>query len=310
MLVDGVRAALREPVGRTRRRHRDRLPEPRADPDPEHRREHLPQARALRPGRPRALASATCRRASCAREVQTAFDRFGVTLPPLRSKVSSLSGGQRQAVAITRAVMWGSHIVIMDEPAAALGVRQTELVLSLVERLRSHGVAIVFISHNMQQVLRVADRIAVMRLGQKVADVDVREPDDDRHRARRADDRRGRGRPGRRTEPLVSLPLVGYADRLVARARRSHPLHGQHASCRSSRPARPARCGPGPAARAGVRRARRARRRAEPSQRARAGPAARLVRGRRATRRRSAARRRSRCAPGCGPPSRGTASRP
>ena len=109
------------------------------------------------------------------REVQTAFDRFGVTLPPLRSKVSSLSGGQRQAVAITRAVMWGSHIVIMDEPAAALGVRQTELVLSLVERLRSHGVAIVFISHNMQQVLRVADRIAVMRLGQKVADVDVRD---------------------------------------------------------------------------------------------------------------------------------------
>ena len=108
------------------------------------------------------------------REVQSAFDRFGVTLPPLRSKVSSLSGGQRQAVAITRAVMWGSHIVIMDEPAAALGVRQTELVLSLVERLRSHGVAIVFISHNMQQVLRVADRIAVMRLGQKVADVDVR----------------------------------------------------------------------------------------------------------------------------------------
>ncbi len=108
------------------------------------------------------------------REVQSAFDRFGVTLPPLRRRSASLSGGQRQAVAITRAVMWGSHIVIMDEPAAALGVRQTELVLSLVERLRSHGVAIVFISHNMQQVLRVADRIAVMRLGQKVADVDVR----------------------------------------------------------------------------------------------------------------------------------------
>jgi ABC-type sugar transport system ATPase subunit len=108
------------------------------------------------------------------REVREAFDRFGVTLPPLRSRVSSLSGGQRQAVAITRAVMWGSHIVIMDEPAAALGVKQTELVLSLVERLRAHGVAIVFISHNMQQVLRVADRVAVVRLGQKVADVDVR----------------------------------------------------------------------------------------------------------------------------------------
>jgi ABC-type sugar transport system ATPase subunit len=109
------------------------------------------------------------------RETRVAFDRFGVTLPPVRTRVSALSGGQRQAVAITRAVLWGSHIVIMDEPAAALGVKQTELVLSLVERLKSHGVAIVFISHNMQHVLRVADRIAVFRLGEKVADFDVRE---------------------------------------------------------------------------------------------------------------------------------------
>ena len=109
------------------------------------------------------------------REVRKAFERFGVTLPPVRTKVSALSGGQRQAVAITRAVLWGSHIVLLDEPAAALGVRQTELVLSLVERLKSHGVAIVFISHNMQHVLRVADRVAVMRLGEKVADFDVRE---------------------------------------------------------------------------------------------------------------------------------------
>jgi ABC-type sugar transport system ATPase subunit len=109
------------------------------------------------------------------REVREGFERFGVTLPPVRTKVSALSGGQRQAVAITRAVLWGSHIVVMDEPAAALGVKQTELVLSLVERLKSHGVGIVFISHNMQHVLRVADRIAVFRLGEKVADFDVRE---------------------------------------------------------------------------------------------------------------------------------------
>jgi ABC-type sugar transport system ATPase subunit len=107
------------------------------------------------------------------REAREAFDRFGVTLPPVKTKVSALSGGQRQAVAITRAVLWGSHIVIMDEPAAALGVKQTELVLSLVERLKSHGVGIVFISHNMQHVLRVADRVAVFRLGEKVADFDV-----------------------------------------------------------------------------------------------------------------------------------------
>jgi ABC-type sugar transport system ATPase subunit len=109
------------------------------------------------------------------RQVREAFERFGVTLPPVRTKVSALSGGQRQAVAITRAVLWGSHIVLLDEPAAALGVKQTELVLSLVERLKSHGVAIIFISHNMQQVLRVADRVAVMRLGAKVADFAVHE---------------------------------------------------------------------------------------------------------------------------------------
>jgi ABC-type sugar transport system ATPase subunit len=107
------------------------------------------------------------------KEVRAAFDRFGVTLPPLRTKVSALSGGQRQQVAVTRAVLWGSHIVLMDEPAAALGVRQTELVLSLVERLKAHGVGLIFISHNMQHVLRVADRVAVLFLGRKVADFEV-----------------------------------------------------------------------------------------------------------------------------------------
>jgi ABC-type sugar transport system ATPase subunit len=107
------------------------------------------------------------------RETSAGFDRLGVTLPPLKSKVGALSGGQRQAVAIGRAVLWGSHIVMMDEPAAALGVKQTELVLSLVERLKDHGVAVILISHNMQHVLRVADRVAVMRLGRKVADFEL-----------------------------------------------------------------------------------------------------------------------------------------
>jgi ABC-type sugar transport system ATPase subunit len=106
-------------------------------------------------------------------EVQKGFERFGVSLPPLRTKVGALSGGQRQQVAVTRAVLWGSHIVLMDEPAAALGVRQTELVLALVERLKAHGVGLIFISHNMQHVLRVADRIAVLFLGEKVADLGV-----------------------------------------------------------------------------------------------------------------------------------------
>lgn len=103
-------------------------------------------------------------------EVVAGFDRLGLTLPSPKTKVSALSGGQQQAVAIARAVLWGSHIVMMDEPSAALGVRQTEIVLSFVERLKEHGVAVIFISHNMPQVKRVADRIAVMRLGEIVAD--------------------------------------------------------------------------------------------------------------------------------------------
>jgi ABC-type sugar transport system ATPase subunit len=109
------------------------------------------------------------------REVENGFERFGVTLPPLRAKVAALSGGQRQQVAVTRAVLWGSHIVLLDEPAAALGVRQTKLVLDLVERLKAHDVGVILISHNMQHVMQVADRIAVLFLGRKVADFEVDE---------------------------------------------------------------------------------------------------------------------------------------
>ena len=84
--------------------------------------------------------------------------------------VMSMSGGQRQAVAIARAVLWGQKIVLLDEPAAALGVKQTEIVLQFVERLKRQSVGVIFISHNMQHVLRVADRIVVLRLGEKVYD--------------------------------------------------------------------------------------------------------------------------------------------
>jgi ABC-type sugar transport system ATPase subunit len=104
------------------------------------------------------------------RRVQDGYDRFGLNLPDLKTNVSALSGGLRQVVAIARAVLWGSRIVVLDEPTAALGVRQTELVLSFIEGLRSHGVAIIFISHNMQHVTRVTDRVCVLRLGQKVFD--------------------------------------------------------------------------------------------------------------------------------------------
>jgi ABC-type sugar transport system ATPase subunit len=100
--------------------------------------------------------------------VGASLAELGLELPSLRTKVAALSGGQRQAVAIARAIIWGGHIVVLDEPAAALGVRQTEIVLAFIERLKQHGVAVVFVSHNMEHVLRVSNRIAVMRLGEVV----------------------------------------------------------------------------------------------------------------------------------------------
>lgn len=91
------------------------------------------------------------------------------TVKSVRQKVASLSGGQRQTVAIARAVLWNKKVVILDEPTAALGVAQTEQVLHLVRRLADSGVAVILISHNMQDVFAVADRIYVLYLGKMVA---------------------------------------------------------------------------------------------------------------------------------------------
>ncbi|MGY2873732.1 D-xylose transport system ATP-binding protein [Marmoricola sp. URHA0025 HA25] len=93
------------------------------------------------------------------------------TLQSVRTTVASLSGGQRQTVAIARSVLWNSRIVILDEPTAALGVAQTEQVLALVRRLADKGLAVVLISHNMNDVMQVADDIAVLYLGSMVAQV-------------------------------------------------------------------------------------------------------------------------------------------
>jgi D-xylose transport system ATP-binding protein len=93
------------------------------------------------------------------------------TLRSLRQSVSSLSGGQRQTVAIARAVLWNSKMVILDEPTAALGVAQTEQVLNLVRRLAENGLGVVLITHNMNDVFQVADSIATLYLGQLAAQV-------------------------------------------------------------------------------------------------------------------------------------------
>jgi ABC-type sugar transport system ATPase subunit len=90
------------------------------------------------------------------------------TVRSIRQPVATLSGGQRQAVAVAKAVMWNSKLVMLDEPTAALGVAQTRMVLDLVKRLKSHGLAVMVISHNLNDVFEVADRVAILHLGRMV----------------------------------------------------------------------------------------------------------------------------------------------
>ena len=97
------------------------------------------------------------------------LDGLSVTsLRSVRQAVAGLSGGQRQAVAVAKAVMWNSKVVILDEPTAALGVAQTRQVLDLVRRLADRGLGVVIVTHNLHDVFEVADRITVLRLGQRV----------------------------------------------------------------------------------------------------------------------------------------------
>jgi simple sugar transport system ATP-binding protein len=105
-----------------------------------------------------------------AREASEAMTRLGVRLG-LSSVVFTLSGGQRQSVAVARAAMWATNVIFMDEPTAALGVAQTQGVLDLIRRVRDAGTAVVLISHNMPQVLEIADRIVILRLGRTVGHV-------------------------------------------------------------------------------------------------------------------------------------------
>ena len=180
------------------------------------------------------------------------------TVRSVRQPVASLSGGQRQSVAIAKAVLWNSKLVIMDEPTAALGVAQTTMVLELVRRLADRGLAVLIVSHNMNDVFEVADRIAVLYLGRLAAvrpaaemdrqivvdlmttgrsDRDKRrpagEPDDDRprrtgagaDRARRtaADDEPRAGERPRRTSPsrrpVLATSLGEYTKATIARVR-------------------------------------------------------------------------------------------
>jgi simple sugar transport system ATP-binding protein len=103
------------------------------------------------------------------RRADEAFKSLGVGLQDSGAPVATMSGGQRQGVAVSRAVTWASRVVFMDEPTAALGVVQTRNVLDLILRVRERGLSVVLISHNMPEVFEVADRIEVLRLGARVA---------------------------------------------------------------------------------------------------------------------------------------------
>jgi ABC-type sugar transport system ATPase subunit len=92
-----------------------------------------------------------------------------VGVPSVTQPVLSFSGGQRQAIAVARAIAWGRRIVILDEPTAALGVRESGMVLELIREIREHGVSVIMVSHNLPEVFAVADRITVLRLGRTIS---------------------------------------------------------------------------------------------------------------------------------------------
>lgn len=108
------------------------------------------------------------------------LEKLGIrTLQNVNEKVENLSGGQRQVVAISRAVFWGSKIIILDEPTAALGVRESKKVLDLVRTLKDKNISVIIISHNLNHVFSIADRIIVLRHGENVGEKEIKETDGD-----------------------------------------------------------------------------------------------------------------------------------
>jgi len=103
------------------------------------------------------------------REAARHFSELKIGIPSITQPVENLSGGQRQGVAVARAAAWGRRLVIMDEPTAALGVKETRQVLDLILRVRERGLPVILISHDMPHVFELADRIQIMRLGRRVA---------------------------------------------------------------------------------------------------------------------------------------------
>jgi simple sugar transport system ATP-binding protein len=112
---------------------------------------------------------------SMRRRAEEELRHLKIDIPSVQEPVAGMSGGQRQAVAVARAHAWGSRIVIMDEPTAALGVRESAMVLDLIREVRANGVSVIMISHNLPETFAVADRITVVRLGRDVATFHTRD---------------------------------------------------------------------------------------------------------------------------------------
>ena len=116
-------------------------------------------------------------RREMAASADEALQALGIKLGSSGIRVSALSGGQRQAVAIARAVKWASSVILMDEPTAALGTRQTEIVLSTIKAAAARGLGVLVVSHDMPRMLQVADRIVVLRHGRVTAEFEAKTTD-------------------------------------------------------------------------------------------------------------------------------------
>ena len=173
VVMDGKPIHFRSPLEARARRHRDGLPEPRALAGAVDRRQPVPRPRAAEDRVDGPLASARSTAPRCGRRRAQHLNSLGLlTIQNINQPVETLSGGQRQGVAVVRATAFGSRVIIMDEPTAALGVKESRKVLELMLDVKKRGLPIILISHNMPHVFEVADRIHIHRLGRRIAVID------------------------------------------------------------------------------------------------------------------------------------------
>jgi D-xylose transport system ATP-binding protein len=152
-------------------------------------------------GREELSGTRTLDETSMEQEASRVLKQLAVRIPSVRTQVASLSGGQRQSVAIARSMLGEPKVVLLDEPTAALGVAQTAQVINLIRTLREHGLAVVVISHNLADVFQVADKIVVLRLGRQVGVLDAEQTDSDEVVAAITGARAGDEQPAEATEP-------------------------------------------------------------------------------------------------------------